>query len=207
MYKILIIEDQILVKDMLIKEIEANRNIKVVASSDNANDMLLLCSKYKPDLVLSDIYTKNNSSGLDNAKILKKKYPGIKIILMTGVLELAAIKEAKKNGIDSFIYKTCSSSQLVCAINQTLDGYTLFPNPNDINSKAKILEDLTESEISVLELYCGGLDREEISQILGISMGTIKNKISLILSKTGFTSINKLIIYCINNQLIVPKNN
>lgn len=205
MKKIIIIEDQNLVREILENEIKASNEIDVVASSDNADNMVSLYEKYSPDLILSDIYTKNNASGLENAKLLKNKYPDSKIILMTGVLEVNLLSQAKEIGVESFIYKNCSANELISVILQTLHSYSIYPNMNDNKSKISLLKDLTSKELSILTLFCSGYDREEICSLLAISSGTLKNRISSILTKTNFMNIHKLSIYCISNQLIIPK--
>ena len=68
--KIIIIEDLIILNDML-KKIISN-NYDVVATSDDANNLITLCEKYNPDIVLTDICTKNNSNGIINGKKIKE---------------------------------------------------------------------------------------------------------------------------------------
>lgn len=104
MYNIIVIDDHKMLREM-ISETLNTRGFNVIASSGDAKDSVPLCEKFKPDLILMDICTENNSSGLAYSKIIKENFPSVKIILMTGVPDLTFIDKAKANNVDSFIYK------------------------------------------------------------------------------------------------------
>lgn len=200
--KIVIIEDQIILNDMLKNTISNTYN--VVATSDDASDLIKLCDLYKPDLILTDICTKNNSSGIINGKKVKDKYGNkIKVLAMTGVPDITFLNETKKANLDGFIYKNISSESLINSIEQILNGYKLFPD-NVIYNTVDCLKNLTNKELEILKLLCSGNSREEIADCLNIAIGTLKNHISSILNKTGFDSISKLLVFCIGNGYIVP---
>ena len=204
MYNIIVIDDHKMLREMLSETLNA-RGFNVIASSGNAKDSVSLCEKFKPDLILMDICTENNSSGLAYSKIIKENFPIVKIILMTGVPDLTFIDKAKANNVDSFIYKNISSDSLISTIQNTIDGYSLYPNAN--NPKANIpdvLKNLTDTELNVLTEYCKTLDRDEVVKKLGISVRTLKSHVSSIYEKTGYNNLAKLAIYCVGNGLIVP---
>ena len=200
--KIVIVEDQIILNDMLKNTISTTYN--VVATSDDASELIKLCDLYKPDLILTDICTKNNSSGIINGKKVKDKYGNkIKVLAMTGVPDITFLNETKKANLDGFIYKNISSESLINSIEQILNGYKLFPD-NVIYNTVDCLKNLTNKELEILKLLCSGNSREEIADCLNIAIGTLKNHISSILNKTGFDSISKLLVFCIGNGYIVP---
>ena len=92
-----------------------------------------------PDIVLMDICTENNSSGITYCGKLKEKYPDIKVIIMTGMPDVNFIRMARENNADSFIYKNISKDSLISVIKNTLEGYSMYP---DVNSH----KDLKKSE-------------------------------------------------------------
>ena len=204
MYNIIVIDDHKMLRDM-ISETLNTRGFNVVASSGNAKDSVSLCKKFKPDLILMDICTENNSSGLAYSKIIKDNFQIVKIILMTGVPDLTFIDKAKANNVDSFIYKNISSDSLITTIQNTIDGYSLYPSSNSPKSNIPdVLKNLTDTELGVLTEYCKTLDRNEVVKKLGISVRTLKSHISSIYEKTGYNNLAKLAIYCVSNGLIVP---
>ena len=201
--KIVIIEDQMILNDMLKNTISNTYN--VVATSDDASELIKLCDLYKPDLILTDICTKNNSSGIINGKKVKDKYGNkIKVLAMTGVPDITFLNETKKANLDGFIYKNISSELLINSIKQILNGYKLFPDNVTNNTETACLKKLTNKEFEILKLLCNGNTRNEIANKLNISPGTLKNHISSILNKTGFENISKLLVFCISNNYIVP---
>ena len=201
--KIVIVEDQMILNDMLKNTISNTYN--VVATSDDASELIKLCDLYKPDLILTDICTKNNSSGIINGKKVKDKYGNkIKVLAMTGVPDITFLNETKKANLDGFIYKNISSESLINSIKQILNGYKLFPDNVTNNAETACLKKLTNKEFEILKLLCNGNTRNEIANKLNISPGTLKNHISSILNKTGFENISKLLVFCISDNYIVP---
>ena len=203
MYNIVIVEDHKLLRDMIKDSLENEEVFNVVATLSDAKDVFEVCKEYEPDLVLMDICTENNSNGIAYSKILKETFPEIKIIIMTGIMDINFVNEAKEFNIDSFIYKSVTKETLITAIKNTLDGYSIYPNEKTLPYETAILQDLTSTELLVLTKYCKLLDRKDVANSLGISTSTLKTDISCIYAKTGYDNLTKLAVYCISNGLIV----
>ncbi len=182
-----------------------SKNFNVVATSTNADEMNTLCSKYKPDLVLTDIVTKNNKSGLENGKKIKETYKNsIKVLAITGIPEITFLKKAKEYNLDGLIYKDIDATTLISSIKQVLNGYRVFPDNYIYDSDCEDLNQLSNKEIQILKMLCNGYEREYIAKKLNITTGTLKNYISNILDKMKFDNISKLTMYCISNGFIIP---
>ncbi len=203
MYNIVVVEDHKLLRDMIVESIECENDFHVVASLADAKETAKICEELKPDVVLMDICTENNSNGIAYSKLIKEKFPSIKIVIMTGIMDLNFINDAKKFGIDSFIYKSISKESLITSLRSTMNGYSIYPNEKDAPPETAILQSLTSTEMLVLKTYCRLLDRKEVAEELGISISTLKNHISSIYTKTGYDNLTKLSVYCISNGLIV----
>lgn len=96
MYNIIVIDDHQMLRDMISETLNSQDDLNVVATAGNAKDSLELCKKLNPDLVLMDVCTENNSNGIAYSKILKKQFPNVKVIIMTGILDLNFIMMQKK---------------------------------------------------------------------------------------------------------------
>ena len=205
MAKIIIIEDQTMLLEMIKKTLEHETDLEVIAYDSDAKNIITLCKQYHPDIVLMDICTENNSSGITNCGKLKEIYPDIKVIIMTGMPDINFIKQAKENNANSFIYKNISKDSLISVIKNTLEGYSMYPDTKSHKDlkKSEFLNDLTEKELEVLTMYCKLLDRQEVADSLNISMSTLKTHITSILQKTNYESLSKLAIYCVSNGFIV----
>ena len=202
MKKIIVVEDQGILRDSISYQLEKNEYDVTLKWAD-ANMAYEACKKYNPDLLLMDIYTENGNNGIDAAAKIKKDFPNIKIIIMTGLPEISSIKKAKDANVDSFIYKDTSGSELLSIISSTLNGYHIFPQEQ--NNQFNAFQ-LTKRELEILQLICNGLDQKEISNKLCLSINTIKTHIASLLAKTGFDSVHKLAIYAVSKGYILTNN-
>lgn len=204
MIRIVVIDDHILLRDMIVDTLNSEIDFNVVGVSDDAKNSIELCEKLNPDILIMDVCTANNSNGVSYAKLVKENYPDIKIIIMTGILDINFINESKNAGVESFIYKSISKDSLIATVRNTANGYSMYPNSNsDKNAENNILSKLTDKEIQILTLYCKLLDKDEVAESLSISPRTLRSHIYSIYEKTGFNNLNKLAIYCVSNGLIV----
>ena len=201
--KIIIIEDIPLLNSMLKNLL--SKKYEIIATSVSAKEIPSLCEKYNPDLILTDVLTKDNQNGIIYGGEVKKRYHNkIKVLAITGIPDISFLNLAKENNLDGLIYKDVTPEILETQIEQILSGYILFPD-NYVNYKDnKQFDVLTKKELNILKLLCDGYDREEIASILNITSGTLKNYISNILNKMNFDSVSKLTMYCISNGYIIP---
>ena len=137
--KIIIIEDQPLLNSMM-KEI-LSKEYNVICTSTSAKDMLILCDRYKPDMILTDVVTKDNVNGITYGKKVKDIYGNkIKVLAITGIPEISFLNKAKENNLDGLIYKDIDSNSLLSSVSQILNGYTLFPDNYIYTEKMKDLK-------------------------------------------------------------------
>lgn len=202
--KIIIIEDQPLLNSMMQKTLSSC--YEIVATSTSALDMMNLCDKYMPDLILTDVITKNNENGIFHAKKVKDKYgKKVKVLAITGIPEISFLDNAKNNNLDGLIYKDMDSDSLLTSVAQIINGYTLFPDNYKYNKDNEKLKKLTNKELKILKMLCNGDERDYIAKELNVTSGTLKNYISNILNKMEFDSISKLTMFCVSNGYIVPE--
>ena len=202
---IFIVEDQNILLESL-KDSLSDNNINVIATANKASEILsILRNKRNIDLVLSDIVTADNENVLDYITEIKSEFPKIKIVLITSFPEITFLERAKRLGIDSFVYKYITTKQLLVVINNTMEGYSVFPSKPVVDGE--LFSSLTPSEMKVLRLYCAGLERKEIMEKLYITESGLKVHISSILRKTGFPSIARAAIYAVKNGLIISDVN
>ena len=204
MTRILIVEDQTLLRDSLNHVIGEQDDMEVAGTIDDAAKAPELCLKLKPDLVLMDVVTKDHSNGITFSAEIRKQSPKIKIVIMTSLPEITFIEEARKAGVDSFMYKDMGHDHLFYVIRSTMQGHGVYPGPNDqVSFAAKF----TEKEIEIIRLICQGKTRGETAKELNISEAYLGQQITSILNKSGFDSISKFAIYAVGRGLIVAGSN
>ena len=203
MDKVLIVDDHESMCDSLFHALTSTDDFIVVASLHNAQHAEAYCMKLKPDLVLMDVCTEGGASGLEATKIIREKYPNIKVIVMSGFDEITYAPRAKEVGADAFIYKSKSLDYFVEVAKGVMEGKCFFPEPKTILTSVGEAP-LTEREMEVLRLMCKHLTNREIADELYISEHTVKYHKSNMLAKTGFEKAIDLAFYMISNGLINP---
>ncbi len=194
-YKIMIVDDQFVSREMFKLYINQCPNYEVVYCVDTAMfaDTYVLNSHL--DLVIMDILMQDGSNGLDAAEKIKKLKPELKIIAVTSMPEVSWMDRAKKIGIESFWYKEVSEETILEIIQRTLAGESIYPlQTPEVKLGLTKSTQLTPREIQVLRLLTTGIGNEKIAENLGISPNTVKTHIQHLLDKTGFTSRTQLAI-------------
>jgi DNA-binding NarL/FixJ family response regulator len=201
--KMVIVEDQTLLRDSLRQVISRQDDIEVVGVTDEAAQAPDLCRRLKPDLVLMDVVTKTGPNGISVSTIIRREFPAIKIVIMTGLPEITFVDAARKAGVHSFVYKDRAPEHLLYVIRNTMQGYGIYPGPND---QSGFTAQFTEKEIEIIGMVCKGKAREDMAKELGISERYLGQYITAILDKSGFDNILKFAVYASSQGLIVVDN-
>lgn len=182
-----------------------NRKFEVTFDYNNGTKEEVVYVKYNKTINSKDVKTKEGANGIEYAKEVKDKYHNkVKILAITGVPEITFLNTAKEYNLDGLIYKDTDSESLLFSISQVLKGYTLFPDNCMYSEESEKFKDLSDKEIKIIRCICEAKDRDEIAEELNITLGTLKNYISNILTKLEFDNITKLTIFCLSNGYIVP---
>lgn len=199
--KILIVEDQALARTYLCSCVEKCTDCEVAGTLSRADAALRHCSQGHIDLILMDICTESDSDGLAAAESIKKSYPGIKIVMVTSMLEGRFLDRAKKIGADSFWYKDSPSGDLVGVI----DGTRFWPDSVPSVQLGNTLScELSDREMETLRLLCEGKTNAEIAAKLNVAESSVRTYINRMLEKTGYTNRNRLIIAAVGKRMVVP---
>lgn len=138
------------------------------------------------DIVLMDINLGKLSreNGLDAAAGLLEKYPGLKIIMLTGYDLPVYRHEARKYGVSGFLNKNISPDDLAAVLRSVFSGQTCFP----CGREEWVAEELTETEKKILKLVGSGKKRKQIADELYISERTLSNHLQHIFEKLDVSS-------------------
>ncbi|MBS5594364.1 MAG: response regulator transcription factor [Clostridiales bacterium] len=203
-YKIMIVDDQSVSRQMFELYIDRSPNYEVIYSLDTAMFADTYILKAKPDLIIMDILMQDTSNGLEAAEKIKKINPQIKIIAVTSMPEVSWMEKAKAIGIESFWYKEASEESILNIIERTLAGESIYPEETPVVQLglAKSTE-FTPKEIQVLRFLTTGAVNEEIAEKMAISSNTVKTHIQHLMQKTGFKSRTQLAIQARLSGLVI----
>lgn len=204
MVKVMIVEDQPMVRLAMEQYLASGKCYQTVASISNAAMAEAVCRKCGADLILMDICTEEDESGLAAAKKIKKALPWVKIVMITSMVEFGFLEKAKEAGADSFWYKDETPEELLAVMDRTMEGESVYPDttPEVMVGTAKSCE-FTRAEIEVLRLVVEGKSYKRIAENLEISHETVKWHISNMLRKTNFDSKTKLAVAVTQKNLII----
>ncbi|MCF6462562.1 response regulator transcription factor [Clostridium sp. Cult1] len=206
MIKVLIVDDQALIREGLNMMLNLYGEIKIVGEAINGQEAIEVIEEKEVDVILMDIRMPL-MDGVEATRIVKEKYPHIKIIILTTFNEDEYIFQGLNNGADGYILKDVSSKELVNSIKSVYKGDILFhgevaktiagamQDKKLIQNKKNILEELTPREMEITKLVGQGKSNKEISKILYITEGTVKNHITRILSKLDLRDRTQLAIW------------
>ena len=175
----MIADDQQLIRESLKIILDSDPDFEVVKVVGSGQEVLDTLETESIDIILMDVRMPN-MSGVDCTRLVKKKYPNIKVIILTTFDDDEYIYDALKYGASGYLLKGCSLEELSLAIHNVLSGGACF-NPN---VACKIIAQIGH-----------GYSNKEIAQKLGFSEGTIRNYLSVILDKLDLRDRTQLAIW------------
>ena len=194
-YKVLLVDDDPFARQLIEMFITKSENYEFDGSLISASFAEAYVTKRKVDLILMDVCTAMNSNGIDAAEVIKKKYPEIKIIVITSQPEYSYITRARAVGVDSFWYKTVVQEEFLTLLDRTMAGERIFPDTTPtLNIGTALSVEFTESELKVLRLLVAGERDQDIADELGVSINTVRTHLRVMMDKTGIRSRTALAV-------------
>lgn len=195
MTRVMIVEDQAMPRTLFEMIINDAPDFELAYSIKSSNLALLYCEKGDIDLILMDVCTDMDASGLEAAERIKGKFPEIKIIIVTSLPEFSWLKRARAIGVESFWYKNVSEAPLIEIMKRTMNGESLYPDetPSVVFGNATN-HDFSYREMEILKELSTGSSNIEIGERLLISPNTVRNVLQNMLEKTGFKSRTELAV-------------
>ena len=204
MIRVLIVEDQKMAQENMEAIIRSSENYTLAGMIANAADAELFCMRTNVDLILMDVCTARDESGIDACAVIKKKFPHIKVIIVTSMAEHTFIEKAKEAHADSFWYKDASRGELLTVMDQTMSGETVFPDKTpEVKLGLTTSYELTNAELDVLRALMQSTSDEDAAKMLNCSKANIRWHVGRILDKTGYRTRMELLIAVASKNLII----
>ena len=193
-YKVLIVEDQDIPRELFEIYIKSSDSFEHLLSIANASAALSVCQNSRVDLILMDVMTELDHSGLAAAREIKKSFPEIKIIIVTSMPEYSWLARAREIGVDSFWYKDGQKDSLLDVMERTMAGERVYPDETPLIRIGNATNhEFTERELDILKELTTGDTNSEIADRLFISVATVKSHIQHLMEKTGFKTRTELV--------------
>lgn len=207
--KIIICDDQAIVRDGLELLLKLEKDIEVVGLAQDGAEAVEILEHKAADLVLMDLMMPG-MNGLEATRRIRMQHPTTKVLVLTTYDDDEWVFDAIRAGAAGYLLKDTSREKVIEAIRGTLSVKT-FVDPTiagkvleqavnrQLHPATQITEKLTEREIHVLRLMANGLNNSEIAGQLHLSEGTVRNHISAIFTKLEVSDRTQAVILAIRH--------
>ena len=214
MIRVLIADDQELIRQSLSFVLDAQADIEMVGTASDGREAIELVRKEKPDVVLMDIRMPE-VDGVECTRLIKSAYPQIKVIILTTFDDDEYVFGALRYGASGYLLKGVSVKELADAVREVVRGGSIIMP--GVASKAlemfarmargsmqiaideKQTADLQENEWRVIREVGCGKSNKEIAAALCLSEGTVRNYMSSVLSKLDLRDRTQLAIWAVQS--------
>lgn len=211
--RLLIIDDHQLVLDGLSAIVKDLKTIELIGTASNGKDALTLIEALNPDLVISDI-DMPVMNGIQLTETMKRKFPHIKLMLLTMHNEPSLVYKLMELGVDGYLLKNADRGDLLTGILKMRKSESFFPekeiprsnnstiSPFEYEEETVILSRLTTREIEIIRVIAEGYSSKEIGDELFVSHRRLDTHRTNLMKKLEVHDINGLVNFAIRNGLV-----
>jgi len=209
--RVIICDDQAIVRDGLELLLNLERDIEVVGLAQDGAEAVELVAQHQPDLILMDLKMPG-MNGIEATRQIRTHYPEVKVLVLTTYDDDEWVFDAIRAGAAGYLLKDTPRAEVIKAVRGTVAGQS-FVDPQvtgkllqQVASQQEhpathITDKLTEREEDVLRLLAKGLTNADIAARLFLSEGTVRNHISAILAKLGVSDRTQAAVIAIQHGL------
>jgi two-component system, NarL family, response regulator NreC len=205
--RILLVDDHKMVRDGLRLMLKQYPDMLVVGEAGDRKTALEIAARTGPEVIVMDIGLPD-ADGVDLSREMLERWPGIRIVILSGVADQEHLDRAIAAGVSGYLLKVNASEDLVRAIRTVkgnepylspevsavlLTGYKRLRDTRREEDKA----DLSDRELQVLKLVADGRNTKEIATELGLSIKTVETHRARLMTKLGLPSVAELTKYAV----------
>jgi len=183
----MIVDDHEVVRRGIAEVIERADGMTVVAEAGSVGDGVRRAALVRPQVLLADLQLPDGT-GIDLIKTVREGQPDVRAIVLTSFDDDDAVAAALDVGAAAYLLKTVRGAEITDVVRAVAAGRTLLDDRTVTRRRAgheDPTENLTPSELRVLDLIGEGLSNREIAERLGVAEKTVKNHITSLLAKMG----------------------
>ncbi|MCC6640018.1 MAG: response regulator transcription factor [Deltaproteobacteria bacterium] len=212
MISVLVADDHSIVREGLVRLLEADPEIKVCAQASDGRAVLEQTDRERPDVVILDI-TMPHLGGLETLERLRIVHPDVKVILLSVHGDPPFVQSAVTLGAEGYLLKNGPASEVVEAVRAVVRGGSYFSPPvakeivEQLRAPNRSLDpfaSLSSREREVLYLIADGLSAREIGRQLTISAKTVEAHRTSLMRKLGLRKATELVRYALRHGLVTP---
>lgn len=213
--KLLIADDHSLFRDAVRTLLKEQKRIEVCAEAGDGNELIKLAAKHNPDVIITDVQMPG-MNGIEASRIIKNKYPLIRIIALTMHSDDYLIVDMLDAGASGYVIKATTTEELMNSIITVYEGGNYFCHYTSIQltnmiarSKSQVLGGLSKANFSsnekeIIRLICEQRASKEIANITGLAHRTVEKYRDRIMEKTGSRNMAGIVVFAIRNGIFKP---
>jgi DNA-binding NarL/FixJ family response regulator len=195
--RVLVVDDQALVREGLMTLLQAARDIDPIAAAADGEEAVALCARHRPDVVLMDLRMPK-LDGVEATRRIRAAQPQTEIVVLTTHADEASILDALRAGARGYLTKDAGIAEISRAVHAAADHQALLDpvvhsrliaaataGARPAPTPASLPDELTPREAEVLSLIARGLSNREIAATLVVSEATVKTHINHVFAKIG----------------------
>ncbi|ADI08118.1 MULTISPECIES: response regulator transcription factor [Streptomyces] len=183
MIRVLLAEDQHIIREALAALLGLEEDIEVVATVDSGTAAVDAARVYEPDIAVLDIDMPGTMDGLEAAAVVREKVPGCRVLMLTAYGKPGHLRRALGARVDGFVLKTAPPDDLVSAIRKVAVGERVLDASLAVTAWDLADNPLTPREVEVLRLVAQGAEATEIAAQVHLTAGTVRNYLTAIVTK------------------------
>ena len=184
MIRVLLAEDQAMVRGALAALLSLEGDIAVIAEAARGDEVLPAALATQPDVALLDIEMPGGD-GLSAAQILRERLPSCQVVILTTFGRSGYLRRAMESGAVGFLLKEAPATELAMAIRRVMAGERVVDPELALAALSEGDNPLTSREREVLAAALGGASIAAIATQLSLSEGTVRNHLSAAIQKLG----------------------
>ncbi len=197
MHTIGIVDDHQIVREGIRGLLDKHEHFSVISTMSSIGEMFIVLEQRRPDLLILDLKLPDGD-GVSAAVTLKRKYPSLKIVILSGFIEPDMAKEAQCIGVEGYLLKTVDLGKLTTSIERVLSGETLYDPAVDTMAMRDVpeaLRALSAQERELIRLMALGMTNKEIASTMRIAEKTARNYTSNLFKKINVDNRSEAVGY------------
>ena len=204
MYKVIIVEDNLFMQKHLTEVLSLDGRFDITGVYRDSHEAEQAVKNAEVDLVLMDVQTLHNHSGLASGERIRQAKKNTKVVVVTSLIDPDVLVKAKTGAADSLWYKDHGDADIIDVIIRTLNGESIFPDSSpSVELNEMFSSEITPRQMEILRLFVKGMTYDEIATELGLSKNGVRWNLDKIVEKGGFENKHELLAAVIENKLIV----